>query len=196
MKWTVVGLGNPGDEYRDTRHNVGWHIVRAYEEVLRMGGFVFDTKVNAEVASAVIGSRTLTLVLPYTFMNKSGTAVKPFVKNKKAAERLIVVHDDIDLPLGTIRLSFGRGSAGQKGVDSIIKALGTKDFIRMRVGIAETTPAGVLKKPKGEQKVIDFVLGAFRSKEEPVLADVTDRCVKALAVTIADGHECAMNMFN
>lgn len=129
-------------------------------------------------------------------MNKSGLAVKEFVKSEKAAERLIVVYDDIDLPLGTLRIAFGRGSGGHKGIESVARSIKTKNFVRVRVGVAPTTPSGKIKKPHGEQAVIDFVLGKFTQKQQDEVEQIVKRAVEATAAIVADGRAAAMNAFN
>src|SRR3989344_336042 len=120
MAWVIVGLGNPGEEYASTRHNTGR---MAVEFFARDGGFQEfheDKKVKAHIAGGMIGKTAVALVLPDTFMNKSGSALAKYVKSVKAAERLIVVYDDLDLPLGTMKLSFDRGSGGHRGLESVI----------------------------------------------------------------------------
>lgn len=196
MKFVIVGLGNPGSDYEHTRHNIGWQVVEAFETAHEFGGFQVDKKIKGETAKGAIGKHSAVLVLPHTFMNKSGSAVKPLVTSAKAAERLVVVYDDIDLPLGTLRIAFGRGSGGHKGIESVIRAVSTKNFVRVRVGIAPTTPSGKIKKPQGEQKVVDFVLGTFTKKEEVVLKAVIKSAVEALTSIIEDGRGSAMNNFN
>lgn len=196
MKFVVVGLGNPGDEYHNSRHNIGWHVVGAFAHTYADEGFSHDKKSKSEVAKGAVGSHEVTLVLPHTFMNKSGAAVKEFVKSTKAAERLVVVYDDIDLPLGTLRIAFGRGSGGHKGIESIVRGIKTKDFVRVRVGVAPTTPSGKVKKPKGEQAVIDFVLGTFTKKQQDIVTDITGKAVDAIYSVIIDGRAAAMNKFN
>jgi PTH1 family peptidyl-tRNA hydrolase len=135
-------------------------------------------------------------MLPETFMNKSGEAVAAQVSNAKSVARLIVLYDELDLGLGTIRVSFGRSSGGHRGVESIIKKIHTKDFIRIRVGISPTTPSGKLKKPTGEKKVINFILGKFTQKEETVLLKLSHLVEEALITIVKDGRVAAMNRYN
>lgn len=196
MKFFIVGLGNPGDEYTHTRHNAGRLAVEAFEHAHEWGGFTADKKTKSDKAKGAVGKHDVVLLLPNTFMNKSGSAVASVVTNAKAAERTIVVYDDIDLPFGTVRVAFGRGSGGHKGVESIIKALKTKDFVRVRIGVAPTTPAGKIKKPQGEQKVYDFLLGDFSKKEMDALGGIFKTSTEALTRIIADGRVAAMNMVN
>jgi len=196
MKFVIVGLGNPGEEYLSTRHNAGRLAVEAFDNFQEFGGFANDSKTKSDISKGKIGKHAITLMLPNTFMNKSGSAVKNLVTSVKAAERLVVVYDDIDLPFGSIKLSFSRGSGGHKGVESIIKAVKTKDFVRVRIGVAPTTPSGKIKKPQGEQKVYDFLLGEFKKKEEDTLKKIFKITNEALETVITDGHYKAMNVFN
>src|SRR3989344_1391401 len=134
----VVGLGNPGAEYENTRHNAGRILVRLVEKKLE------DSKLKIK------------FITPDTFMNNSGPAVLKALAGKKALKDLIVIYDDIDLPLGKIKISFNRSSGGHNGLNSIIKALKSQEFLRIRVGISPATPKGVVKKPKGEKAVLGF----------------------------------------
>ena len=118
------------------------------------------------------------------------------MKSVKAAERLAVVYDDLDLPLGKIKISFGRGSGGHKGVESITRALKTKDFVRIRVGVAKATAKGVAKKLQDEDKVIDFILGSIRKPDMDELKKVFSTIDEALETIVTEGRERAMNKFN
>ncbi len=106
------------------------------------------------------------------------------------------MYDDIDLPLGTLKISFNRGSGGHRGVESVIKSVKTKAFIRLRVGVAPTTPSGKIKKPKGEQKILDFLMGDFKPKERDVLKKTSKKVVEALEMIVLEGKEKAMGKFN
>jgi PTH1 family peptidyl-tRNA hydrolase len=129
-------------------------------------------------------------------MNKSGFATAKFVKGSKAAERMVVVHDDLDLPLGTIKLSFDRSSGGHKGVDSIMRAVKTQRFTRVRIGVSPKTASGTLRKPEGEKVIHNFILTPFRENELMVLKPVFKRVADALEMIVRDGREQAMNQFN
>jgi len=196
MKFVIVGLGNPGEEYQYTRHNAGRLAVTAFGEEQDFGELHTDKKVLGESTKGSIGSHSVMLIVPDTFMNKSGNAIKDIVTSPKIAERLVVVYDDIDLPFGTLKISFGRGSGGHKGVESIIKTVKTKDFVRLRVGVAPTTPSGKIKKPQGEQKVHDFLLGEFSKKEKEELKKLFARTGEALALIVSEGRVKAMNQVN
>lgn len=194
--WIIVGLGNPSEEYENTRHNVGRMMVSLFAK--KEGGFSFEenAKIRAQIAKGTVVKEKVTLVLPDTYMNKSGDAVKVLVGSVKKAEKLIVLHDDLDLPLGTIKISFGRGSGGHKGAESIVHGVGTKDFVRMRIGISAATPGGKTKKPKGEKKVLDFIMGTFSKKEEAELKKISKKINDALTVLLKGGRAQAMNQFN
>jgi len=196
MVYFIVGLGNPGEEYVHTRHNTG----RIILEYFRKAGSFSDWEPNKKLRALVSGGKVqgdmVSIVLPETFMNKSGASVVLVVKNKKQAERLVVVHDDLDLPLGSFKIVFNRGSGGHRGVESIRRAIKTEGFIRIKVGISPRTPSGKTKKPKGEKAVNNFILGTFKPKELELLKKVSKKVSGALTAIVVDGKERAMNEFN
>jgi peptidyl-tRNA hydrolase, PTH1 family len=196
MKHVIVGLGNPGEEYKDSRHNTGRTLLESFAKKNDFFDFDNDKRSQALVSKGRLGKQDVVLVLPETFMNKSGRSALSFVTSKKAAERCVVVYDDIDLPLGTIKITFGRGSGGHRGVESVIKSLKTKDFVRIRVGVSPATPKGKVKKPKGDGKVLDFLMGDFRKSEKLILKKVSKQVNDALIVLIEEGRAQAMNKFN
>ena len=205
MSYTIVGLGNPGEEYDSTRHNTGRAIAQAFAKAndcdppargARASEFVFDKKANAQITEGKIKREKFMVVLPDTFMNKSGNAVARFVKSKKAAEGLVVIHDDLDLPLGRFKISFNRGSGGHRGVESIVRAIKTEAFVRVRVGISKDAGKGKVKKPSGEDAVGDFILGKFKPAEEVEFKKVLKKVCEALAMIITEGRERAMGEFN
>jgi PTH1 family peptidyl-tRNA hydrolase len=196
MTWVIVGLGNPDEEYERTRHNAGRIALMQCARVFGFAEWKEDTKANAFVARGMIGRSLAVAVLPNTYMNKSGVAVARFVKSAKAAERLIVVYDDLDLPLGTIKISFDRGSGGHRGVDSIIKSVRTRAFVRVRIGISPEDKDGVAKKPEGEEAVEKFILSEFNAREAPVLKSVSKDVAEAIQRIVSDGREIAMNHYN
>lgn len=192
----VVGLGNPGEKYQDTRHNVGWNVLDFVIEKACLPIAVLEKQNSSRVTEGNIGGQSVVAIYPETFMNNSGSAVVKFVK-KESAEKLIVIHDDIDLPLGEIKLGKGRGDGGNNGVKSIIEKLGTKDFIRIRIGIAPRSFwTGEMKRPRGGGPLEKFVLKPFTKKEEEQLADVKDRAYGALQTVLSKDLETAMNIFN
>ncbi len=196
MAWVIVGLGNPGEEYEGTRHNTGRMAVEQFAKWARLSEWREDKKAKALVSRGLVERVIVAAVLPETFMNKSGAAVSKFVKNAKAAERMIVVYDDLDLPLGTIKVSFDRGSGGHKGIESIMRALKTKKFARVRVGVSPSTASGVLRKPTGEKEVVDFILAQWKAHELAQLKTIFKRVAHALETVVIEGVPAAMNRFN
>lgn len=197
MKYTIVGLGNPGEEYIGTRHNVGRTVLDYFRKKYTFSDWENNKKLKALVSEGGLGSKKdVLLLLPETFMNKSGSSIKPLITSAKRAKQLVVVHDDLDLPLGKIKITFGRGSGGHRGVESVMRALRTKDFLRVRVGIAPTTPTGKMRKPKGEKKVTDFIMGCFKKQEQNKFAKVKKKISDALEMIIEEGSAPAMGEFN
>lgn len=172
----VVGLGNPGAEYEKTRHNTGRILVGILEKKLE--------------------GKKIKFLTPNTFMNNSGPAVAKALAGKKALKDLIVIYDDIDLPLGKIKISFNRSSGGHNGLGSIIKALKSEEFLRIRVGISPATPKGVVKKPKGEKAVINFILGEFKKSELETLKKLSKKVAEAVEIIFSESKEKAMSIFN
>lgn len=196
MAWVIVGLGNPGEEYNDTRHNCGRMAVEMFGKTTGFREFKEDKKRNVHATSGLVGKTATALVLPNTFMNKSGAAVAKFVKGLKAAERMVVVYDDLDLPLGKIKISFDRSSGGHKGVESITRAVKTQKFTRIRIGVSPSTAGGSLRKPEGKKVVNNFILTPFRAHEVAALKPVFKRVAEALEVIVREGRQMAMNRFN
>jgi PTH1 family peptidyl-tRNA hydrolase len=172
----VVGLGNPGSEYEKTRHNTGRIIVGVISDKLE------DKKIK--------------FLTPDNFMNNSGKAVAPLVKSKKDLNNLIVIYDDIDLPLGKMKISFNRSSGGHNGLGSIIKSLKSEEFLRIRVGITPVTPTGKLKKPKGEKAVLNFLLGEYKPAEITELKKISKKIVEAIETIYSEGMQKAMSLYN
>ena len=185
----IVGLGNPGIKYKRTRHNIGFRVLDKFQKENDFPDFKFSKKFNASISEKNTGKEKIILAKPKTFMNNSGQPAKklttyyslPFIN-------LIIVHDDIDLPLGKIRISKKRGSAGHKGVESIIKELGTKNFVRLRVGIKNQE-----LRIKNMEK---FVLKNFTKEGEKILEKITKKGCSALKIILSKGLEKAMNEFN
>ncbi|OGI86214.1 hypothetical protein A3A01_00290 [Candidatus Nomurabacteria bacterium RIFCSPLOWO2_01_FULL_39_17] len=172
----VVGLGNPGEEYENTRHNTGRIIVSLVEKKLENNKIKFLT--------------------PDNFMNNSGKAVAPLVKTKKDLKDLVVIYDDIDLPIGKMKISFNRSSGGHNGLGSIIKALKSEEFLRIRIGISPATLSGKIKKPRGEKEVIKFILGEFKKSELETLKKLSKKVADAIEVIFTESKEKAMSLFN
>lgn len=196
MAWVIVGLGNPGEEYTATRHNAGRMAVEFFAKSAELNGFRQDKAKKATVAGGMVGKTAVALVLPDTFMNKSGASVAKYIKSQKAAERMIVVYDDLDLPLGKIKISFDRGSGGHKGLESIIRAVKTEKFPRVRIGVSPSTAGGSLRKPEGKKVVNNFILTKFRAHELALLKPVFKKVAEALESIVLEGRETAMNTFN
>ncbi len=195
MAYIIAGLGNPGEEYENTRHNTG-RIILDFVQKEYGGDFSFNKKLNAQVSEAKIGKEKVTLIAPETFMNLSGKSIAPLVKNIKAAEKLVVIYDDFSLPLGKIRISYNRSSGGHNGLESIIKAVKTEAFVRVRIGTAPENAKGNAKLIIGEDKVEKFILGKFKEDELKELKKVAKAVVEAVAVLIKDGRDRAMSQFN
>lgn len=184
--YLIVGLGNPGRDYRNTRHNLGFMVIDAVGKALSIG--LTRSQSRALVGSGSLDRRKVILAKPITFMNLSGQAVSGLVKFYKVPlSHLLVVHDELDIPLGALRLRPDGGSAGNKGMLSIIDRLGTQVFPRMRVGIG---------RPPGKMDPVDFVLHEFSKADQDMLQQVLDRARQAVCTFISSGLETAMNQFN
>ncbi len=200
----IVGLGNPGEEYELTRHNIGRMAVELLADKLDLGEWKTDKVLDAEKMKGEVGGESVTLVMPNTFMNKSGKSIVPLLNTsgltkqqiEKKAAKLVVIHDDLDLPLGKVKIVFNRGSGGHNGVESIRKAIKTEAFVRIKIGIVPTTPTGKLKKPKGEKKVVDCILGKFQSAELQVIKKSLKDIPEIISLIVTEGPTAAMNMFN
>ncbi len=184
--YLLVGLGNPGREYRDSRHNAGFMVIDRLAADL--GVRLTRVQNRALTGSGVVGEVKIVLAKPQTYMNLSGESVSGLVRFYKIPhENLIVIHDDIDLPFGVLRMRPGGGSAGQKGVQSIIERIGTQDFPRLRFGIGR--PAG----PRGGA---GYVLNHFHAEEQKELPFLIDAAAAAVRVFVTNGLEAAMNRYN
>lgn len=193
MAIVIVGLGNPGGEYAGTRHNAGRMAVEEYAKYADFDDFAVRRVANASVTDGYIDGEKVVLVLPEVYMNQSGKGVAPFVRSVKAAKDLLVVRDDLDLPIGAIKMTVhGRGSGGHKGVESIMRALKTKEFAQLKVGIAGSTAKGKAKKPVGEERVVSHVIGKFSPKEKEALKKAFMKANEAIERFITDGVEAAM----
>jgi len=206
MNYIIVGLGNPGQEYEGTRHNTGRIAVDTfYRKFSARGGsasggdineWTEDKKIKSEIAKGKVGKNTVLLIKPNTFMNKSGDALRSLVKSKKVAETLVVVHDDLDIPFGKMKMSFNKSSGGHRGVESIIKAIKTEAFIRLRIGISSSTASGKIKKPQGEEEVEKAILGKFKPNEQDMLKKIMKRASEGLEVLVLEGKDIATGMVN
>ncbi|HEV7424112.1 MAG TPA: aminoacyl-tRNA hydrolase [Candidatus Paceibacterota bacterium] len=184
----VVGLGNPGAEYENTRHNTGRIMTNIIKDK-------WEKNKNPS-SRAKLTTGQVKFITPDNFMNNSGKAVVPLIKSKKDLKDLVVIYDDIDLPLGKIKISFNRSSGGHNGLGSIIKALKSEEFLRIRVGISPTTPSGKTKRPFGEKQVINFILGEFKKPELEILKKLSKKVTEAVETIFAEGKEKAMSLYN
>jgi len=183
----IIGLGNPGEQYKDTRHNVGFMAVDVFAEKNNFPEFKLSKKFGSLISEGIIGEEKVLLAKPQTFMNESGKAVSKIISNFKfQISNLIVVHDDIDLPIGKIKIIKERGSAGHKGVESIIKNIGNKGLIRFRIGI------GGQKDTKAKK----VVLKNFSAEEKKIINETMQKTVDALDLFIKEGLDRAMNEYN
>lgn len=186
LPYLVIGLGNPGREYRETRHNIGFMVIDKL--CAELGVSLGRVQSKALVGIGKMEGQKIILAKPQTFMNLSGQAVGGLMRFYKVPiSQLIIAHDDLDLPLGSIRLRPGGGSAGQKGMGSIIQQLGTQDFARLRLGIG---------RPPGQMDPAAYVLQRFSNAEQEVLSMVLDRAVSAVQTFVRDGLDAAMNLHN
>jgi PTH1 family peptidyl-tRNA hydrolase len=182
----IVGLGNPGREYRATRHNIGFMVVDRLATDLNCRLSKVQNK--AIIGLCKVGEHKAILAKPQTFMNLSGTSVSSLLRFYKVApSRLLLIHDDVDVPFAQIRMRPGGGSAGQKGVESTIQSLGSKSFPRLRMGIGQ---------PPGQMDSADYVLQDFGKADEQILTEFIERASKAVQCFITDGLDTAMNRFN
>lgn len=191
----IVGLGNPGRIYAESRHNLGFRCINL---LARESGIEFaQRRCKARVGFGEIGAERVILAKPQTYMNLSGESVAPLMQYYKLAPGdLLVVYDDVDLPIGKIRIRERGGPAGHNGMRSIIQHLGTQEFPRIRVGIAP--PAGAEGNHTAEKgfRSPDFVLGNFTPEEKAIMAEVCPRVIEAIRVILTEGIGTAMNRFN
>jgi PTH1 family peptidyl-tRNA hydrolase len=181
----VVGLGNPGPQYATTRHNLGFLVADILAD--RIGsGFKVHKKSGAEVVTGRLGDRSIVLAKPRTYMNESGRQVGPLAKFYSVAPAdVIVMHDELDIDFGRIRLKFGGGAAGHNGLRSVSSALGTNDFARVRIGVG---------RPPGRMSGAAFVLENFSSAERPEVGTICEQAADATELLIRDGLEPAQNL--
>ena len=182
----IAGLGNPGKEYSSSRHNIGFRVIDEISKRLRIS--LKKKSFRSHFAEALLDGKKLILLKPQTYMNLSGYAVADVVQFFKILPKeLIVVYDEIDLPLGNIKIKTGGGSAGHKGVQSVINCLGDCGFVRVRVGIG---------KPIQKSEIIGHVLSGFEKEETKIMEDMVVRAADAVLEIILRGLESAMNKFN
>jgi PTH1 family peptidyl-tRNA hydrolase len=184
--YLIVGLGNPGREFEHNRHNVGFMVLNHLAK--KLGERFGKVESRALVAKPIYCGERVILAKPQTFMNASGSSVSSLVRFYKVTlENLLVVYDDVDLPVGSLRLRPSGGSAGQKGMQSIIERLGSEEFPRLRIGTG---------RPPGRQEAADYVLKNFPTQDLELVEEALNRAVEAVLVFIQDGLERAMNTYN
>jgi PTH1 family peptidyl-tRNA hydrolase len=182
----IIGLGNPGRIYRETRHNVGFMLLDRLALKLKARFSRYQSR--ALLASAPFQDRKIILAKPQTFMNLSGQSVQGLIHfYKLPLTHLLVAHDDLDLPPGAIRIRPDGGSAGQKGMTSILEHLSTDDFARLRLGIGH---------PPGQMPVPDYVLQEFSRSDLAFISETLDRAVEAVLAFVTEGLDTAMNKYN
>lgn len=182
----IAGLGNPGREYRESRHNFGFMVLDHLAE--RLNVRFEKEQQKALIVTAPFEGWKLLLVKPITYMNESGKAVVPLMRYYKIPQkRLFVIHDDMDLPFGTLRVRPNGSSGGQKGIGSIITQLGNQDFSRLRCGIGH---------PPGQMEVVDFVLNKFSKEDSEILPAVLDKASSCVLDFVVQGFTYCMNHYN
>lgn len=186
MKFLIVGLGNPGRKYERTRHNAGF---MAVDEIgRRLAVFVDQERNQAVIARVRLDEHDAILVKPQTYMNESGRAVSALLRDSYlSSAELIVIHDELDLPLGAVRIKSGGGHGGHNGLRSIIEWLGTPEFIRIRVGIGRPAPG---------MEAADYVLSPFLPDERQTAAEAITKAADAVVVAVSQGLTKALNLFN
>jgi peptidyl-tRNA hydrolase, PTH1 family len=187
----IVGLGNPGKEYSTNRHNIGFLCLNNFA---RKQHIALDKKQGkARTGTGLVAGIEVVLAKPQTYMNLSGQSVNLLMqKYHVLLDDLIVIHDDLDLPLGKIRIRKGSSAGGHNGIKSLIAYLGTQDFTRIRVGISRPALEGEEK----EQSIVDYVLGDFSALDQPVINDTVQRVGEAVVCLMIEGLAAAMNKFN
>ena len=183
MKWIIVGLGNPGSEYTKTRHNAGRVVLEVLRKKFDFPEWEYKKTYDALISKGKIAGAEVLLLEPETFMNDSGRSLLSLVKSRADAEQLVVIHDDADLPIGAWRSARDRGAGGQKGVESIITTIKTRDFYRFRVGIAPAVTPDAPRRPAG-----DFVLEKFSVDELSVIKSRSIGISERIAFLIENGH--------
>ena len=190
----IIGLGNPGLFYANNRHNIGYMCVRYLGRTYKIR---FNKKQGlARTGSGEIEGQKVTLARPQTHMNKSGEAVSRLLNRLRITPTdLIVIHDDLDLPTGKIRIRYGGGSGGHKGINSIVTHISSRDFYRIRVGIGRPDLPKDTNANK-EEAVVDYVLSGFTQEEKKIIKQVIPKVSQAIVCLLSEGLEAAMNKYN
>ncbi len=186
----IIGLGNPGSEYMETRHNFGFMCLDSLQKkIVPPSSFKYENDYWAEIAGGKLAGVSVGLVKPWTFMNRSGRTVQAILADHPVLDprKIIVIHDDLDLSLGRIKLKSGGGSGGHNGISSLIEGLGSPDFLRLRLGIS-----GALR----GADTVDYVLSPFLESEKKVVLEVLEKSVTGLMLLLTSGVTAAMNQIN
>jgi PTH1 family peptidyl-tRNA hydrolase len=192
----IVGLGNPGKEYEYSRHNTGRMILENIAKANDFSEWKNNPKLKSLYAKGEVGGEKFDFLLPETFMNNSGVAVSQLIDGPKKLKNLVVVYDDIDLPLGNLKISFNRSSGGHNGLESIIKKVKSPEFIRIRIGISPSSPSGKMKKPKGEEAILKFLLGKYKEDELKEIKKISKKVEEIIEMISAEGKDKAMSLYN
>jgi PTH1 family peptidyl-tRNA hydrolase len=186
----VVGLGNPGPDYERTRHNVGWWVVDHLADVWRIEGWKRDGE--ARVASATVAGQRVRLVKPQTYMNLSGAALRPYLRREgfRYMKDLLIIVDEVALPIGSFRIRAGGSAGGHNGLKSIEGAVGSQEYARLRIGVGPQDPS----RRRGD--LADYVLGDFGKAEEKDVRGLFPTLTQLVEAWLADGAHAAMNRFN
>lgn len=187
VDWLIVGLGNPGDQYENTRHNVGFRVADELAEELRIP--IQKLKFKALTNTAQMGGQKVLLMKPVTYMNLSGEAVRPAADFYKVSpDRILVISDDTALPVGKLRIRKGGSAGGHNGLKSIIQHLGTDQFPRLRIGVGE--------KPHPDYDMADWVLGKLQGEDKKAMDEAVKRAAQAVECILSQGLDKGMNRFN
>ncbi|MDE2031278.1 MAG: aminoacyl-tRNA hydrolase [Patescibacteria group bacterium] len=192
----VVGLGNPGEEYKNNRHNTGRIILDYIAKNNDFTEWKDDMKLKSLRSKGELDGEKVELIQPNTFMNNSGQAVVQLIDSPKKLKNLIVIYDDMDIPIGSSKISFNRSSGGHNGLESIIKKVKSREFVRVRVGVSPKTPSGKIRKPKGEAAVLKFLLGNFEEDELKILKKLSKQIAEIISTLSKEGKDKAMTLYN
>lgn len=192
----IVGLGNPGEEYKNSRHNTGRIILENITKGNNFSEFKDNIKLKSLSSKGEINGEKFDFLLPETFMNNSGNAVCQIINDKKKLKNLVVVYDDMDLPIGSLKISFNRSSGGHNGLESIIKRVKSQEFVRIRIGVSPHTPTGKIKKPKGEEAILKFLLGKYKEDELNEIKKISKKVAEIIEMISSEGKDKAMSIYN
>ncbi|MEX0672870.1 MAG: aminoacyl-tRNA hydrolase [Candidatus Paceibacterota bacterium] len=195
----IIGLGNPGEKYQDTPHNVGFHVLDELLNTWQGGSWKHDNVLSASIARFEFSNTLFVFIKPQTFMNRSGETLRALTKQVDPGdliENMLVIHDDIDLPEGRIKITQRSGAGGHRGIESIAQVLGSNEFKRLKIGIAPLDENGEMRKPKGERAVSDYVLGQRPRFSKRVSEEIAPLTADAICVLVRDGVEKAMSLYN